>query len=69
MSTLKVSDIMRDDVKLLPRTMPFSQVVRTFMETRSLYLYIGDEAGRLLGVIDLHDVKSRFADAGRSRTS
>jgi CBS domain-containing protein len=62
-STLKVSDVMREDVKLVPRTIPFAQVVRTFMETRSLYLYIGDEEGRLLGVIDLHDVKSRFADA------
>ncbi|MGH9369163.1 MAG: chloride channel protein, partial [Thermoanaerobaculia bacterium] len=61
-STLKVSDVMREDVKLVPRGMPFSQVVRTFMETRSLYLYIGDEEGRLLGVIDLHDVKSRFSD-------
>jgi CIC family chloride channel protein len=62
MSTLRVSDVMREDVKLVPRTIPFAQVVRTFMETRSLYLYIGDEEGRLLGVIDLHDVKSRFAD-------
>ncbi len=63
LSTLKVSDVMREDVKLVPRTVPFAEVVRTFMETRSLYLYIGDEEGRLLGVIDLHDVKSRFADA------
>jgi CIC family chloride channel protein len=62
MSTLKVSDILRTDVKLLPGTTSFSQIVRTFLETRSLYLYIGDGAGRLLGVIDLHDVKSRFAD-------
>jgi CIC family chloride channel protein len=61
-STLKVSDVMREDARLVPRTMPFAQVIRTFMETRSLYLYIGDEEGRLLGVIDLHDVKSRFSD-------
>ncbi len=61
-STLKVSDVMREDAKLVPRTMPFPHIVRTFMETRSLYLYIGDEEGRLLGVIDLHDVKSRFSD-------
>ncbi|HEY7113071.1 MAG TPA: chloride channel protein [Thermoanaerobaculia bacterium] len=66
MSTLKVSDILRTDVKLLPRTTPFSQIVRTFLETRALYLYIGDERGRLLGVIDLHDVKSRFADPSLS---
>jgi CIC family chloride channel protein len=62
MSMLKVSDVMRDDVKLVPATMPYSQVARTFMETRSLYLYIGDAQGRLLGVIDLHDVKSRLSD-------
>jgi chloride channel protein, CIC family len=61
-STLKVSDVMREDVELAPRTMPFSEIVRQFMETRSLYLYIGDEQGRLLGVIDLHDVKSRFSE-------
>ena len=66
MSTLKVSDILRTDVKLLPRTTSFSEIVRTFLETRSLYLYIGDEQGRLLGVIDLHDVKSRFADPSLS---
>jgi CBS domain-containing protein len=62
MSTLKVSDILRTDVKLLPQTTRFSEVVKTFLQTRSLYLYIGDADGRLLGVIDLHDVKTRFAD-------
>ena len=62
MSTLRVSDILRTDVKLLPRTTRFSEVVKTFLETRSLYLYIGDSEGRLVGVIDLHDVKTRFAD-------
>jgi len=66
MSTLKVSDIVRTDIRLIPRTAHFSQIVRTFMETRSLYLYIGDEEGRLLGVIDLHDIKSRFADPALS---
>jgi CIC family chloride channel protein len=66
MSSLKVSDIVRTDVRLIPHTAPFSQVVRTFLETRSLYLYIGDEQGRLLGVIDLHDIKSRFADPNLS---
>lgn len=65
-SSLRVSDIMREDVKLVPKTMPFSQIVRTFLATRSLYLYIGDEEGRLLGVIDLHDVKDRFADPSLS---
>jgi CIC family chloride channel protein len=62
MSSLKVSDIMREDVQLIPRTMPFSRIVKTFLETRSLYLYIGDEKGRLVGVIDIHDIKDALAD-------
>ena len=62
MSNLKVSEIVRTGVKLIPETTPFSEVVKRFLDTRSLYLYIGDAQGRLLGVIDLHDVKTRFAD-------
>ena len=45
-STLKVSDIMRTDVKLAPADdCPSREIVRTFLETRSLYLYVGDEDG------------------------
>jgi len=61
-STLKVSDIMRTDVKLIPRTTPLSEIVKLFLSTRSLYLYVGDEEGRLLGVVDLHDIKETFVD-------
>jgi CIC family chloride channel protein len=61
-STLKVSDIMRTDVQLTPRTTPLPEIVRTFLSTRSLYLYVGDEEGRLLGVVDLHDIKETFPD-------
>jgi CIC family chloride channel protein len=63
-STLKVSEIMRTDVKLIPRTTPLPEIVRTFLTTRSLYLYVGDEEGRLLGVVDLHDIKETFPDKG-----
>ena len=61
-SSLKVSDIMRQDVQLVPRTLPFSRIVKTFLESRSLYLYVADEKGELLGVIDLHDIKDTLAD-------
>ena len=57
LSSLKVSDVMRTDVKLVPRTLPLTEIVSTFLKTRSLYLYVGDDAGRLLGVVDLHDLK------------
>ena len=61
-STLKVADIMRQDVKLIPRTTPLSEIVKAFLTTRSLYLYVGDEEGRLIGVVDLHDIKENFPD-------
>ena len=61
-STLKVSDIMRTDVRLIPRQTPLSDMVQMFLTTRNLYLYVGDEEGRLLGVVDLHDIKETFRD-------
>ncbi len=61
-STLKVSDIMRTDVKLIPRSTPLSDIIKTFLATRNLYLYVGDEEGRLLGVVDLHDIKDMFPE-------
>lgn len=62
-SSLKVSDIMREDVRLVSRAMPLAEIVQTFLRTRSLYLYVGDEDGTLLGVIDLHDIKEAFREA------
>lgn len=61
-STLRVSDIMRQDVKLIPRTTPLSEIIKVFLSTRSLYLYVGDEEGRLLGVVDIHDIKETFPE-------
>jgi CIC family chloride channel protein len=61
-STLKVSDIMRTDVKLIPRSTPLRDIINMFLRTRSLYLYVGDEEGRLLGVVDLHDIKDMFPE-------
>jgi CIC family chloride channel protein len=62
LSSLHVSDVMRDDVKLVPRDMPLAEIVNAFLHSRSLYLYVGDEEGRLLGVVDLHDIKESLPD-------
>ncbi len=62
LSSLKVSDVMRTDVKLVPRTLPLADIVSTFLHTRSLYLYVGDEKGRLVGVVDLHDIKESMPE-------
>jgi chloride channel protein, CIC family len=60
LSTLRVSEIMRTEVVPVPRTMPLPEILKAFLRTRALYLYIVDEKGALLGVIDLHDIKETF---------
>ena len=55
--SLKVRDLLRSDVVLLPASAPLETVVRALTETRALHLYVGDPTGRFLGAIDLHDVK------------
>jgi CIC family chloride channel protein len=62
LSSLKVSDIMREDVKLVPRNLPLPEIVNAFLHTRSLSLYVGDEKGTLLGTVDLHDIKETLAE-------
>ncbi len=62
LSSLQVSQVMRDDVKLVPRDMPLAEIVNAFLHSRSLYLYVGDEDGRLLGVVDLHDIKESLPE-------
>jgi CIC family chloride channel protein len=62
LSSLKVSDVMRTDVRLVPRTLSLADIVNTFLHSRSLYLYVGDEDRRLLGVVDLHDIKESLPE-------
>ncbi len=66
LSSLKVADVMREDVKLVPRNMPLPEIVNAFLHTRSLYLYVGDDEGRLLGVVDLHDIKESLPERNLS---
>jgi CIC family chloride channel protein len=60
LASLKVADIMRRDVALVPRTMPLPEIVSAFLRSRSLFLYVGDEKGRLEGVVDIHNIKESF---------
>ena len=62
LASLKVADIMRRDVSLIPRTTPLSEIVAAFLRSRSLFLYVGDEEGRLLGAVDIHNVKESFPE-------
>ncbi|HYX19626.1 MAG TPA: chloride channel protein [Thermoanaerobaculia bacterium] len=62
LASLKVSDIMRRDVTLIPRTTPLPEIVAAFLRSRSLFLYVGDEQGRLEGVLDIHNIKESFTE-------
>ncbi len=61
LSSLRVGDLMRPDVQPISRTLSFSDVSALFATTRALFLYVADESGRLLGAIDIHDVKNAEA--------
>src|SRR5262249_8775428 len=36
------------------------EIVNAFLRSRSLFLYVGDEKGRLEGVVDIHNIKESF---------
>lgn len=57
MRSLTVKDIMLPDVTLYPADLPLEKVLDVFQNSRALQLYIGDDEGRLLGIVDLHEVK------------
>ena len=62
LANMRVRDIVRTDVELIPQTMPLPEVLKAFLQTRVFYFFVGDAEGRLLGVIDLHDLKDVLGD-------
>jgi len=57
MRSLAVRDIMVGDVTLHPENLPLERIVEIFQGSRELQIYVGDSDGRLLGIIELHEVK------------
>ena len=54
---------MRRDVALIAADdAPAGDRARRFCKSRSLFLYVGDEEGRLLGVVDIHDIEESFPE-------
>ncbi len=62
LANLKVGDIMRRDVAMVPHTLPVSEIIKIFLQTRAFYVFVGDASGRLVGLIDLHDLKELLGD-------
>jgi CIC family chloride channel protein len=60
--SLTVKDIMHPDVTLYPADLPLEKVVDLFQNSRALQLYIGDDEGRLLGIVELHEVKRMMGE-------
>lgn len=57
LTALRAEEVMRTGVEPVAQTLPLAALVDAFMRTRALHLYVGDAAGRLLGVVELHDLK------------
>ena len=62
LANLRVRDILRTDVELIPQTMRLPEILKAFLQSRVYYFFVGDAEGRLLGVIDLHDLKDMLGE-------
>lgn len=60
--SLTVKDIMLPDVTLFPADLPLEKVIDVFQNTRALQIYVGDSEGRLLGIVELHEVKRMLGE-------
>jgi len=60
---IRVRDVMRAGVPLLPPTLSVAEVMQAFVGTRVSALYIGDDRSRLIGAVDLLRAKEAI---GRS---
>ena len=58
MQTLRVADIMHDEVDAVQRDAPFTAVVEWFLKTQRNWLYVIDRDQRFLGAISLHAIKN-----------
>lgn len=59
---LKVQHIIRNDVSLVPSKLRISELIKVFLQTRMHGVFVGDDHGKLLGLIDLHDLKEMMGD-------
>ncbi len=57
MQSLRVEDILHEDIHAINQTAPFSAVVEQFFKESYNNIYVVDSAGKFLGAIRLHSVK------------
>ncbi|MCX7888029.1 MAG: CBS domain-containing protein, partial [Verrucomicrobiae bacterium] len=64
MQTLRVRDVMHDEIVTVRHTAPFAEVVDHFLRQPYNNLYVVNDDGVFLGAIRLHAVKGALHDAG-----
>jgi CIC family chloride channel protein len=57
MRAVHVSDLMKSDVPVIPSNKKFKDVIHEVLKSRSNVVYVVDQAGGLVGAIDIHDLK------------
>ncbi len=57
MNSMRVADIMHDEVEAVPRNATFAEVVERFLKTQRNWLYVVDTQQRFVGAISLHAIK------------
>jgi CIC family chloride channel protein len=60
MRAIRVEDIQRPDVPVIQGNKRFSEVIRQLLKSRSNIIYVVEDSGKLLGSIDIHDLKEFF---------
>ncbi len=63
LAALRADALMRP-VPVLPATLPLVAVLETFARSRATTLHVADEAGKFLGVIDLHAAREEVVGEG-----
>ena len=57
MRMVRVSDLMRTDVPVVPASKRFKDVIHEVLKSRSNVIYVVEDTGKLVGAIDIHDLK------------
>lgn len=60
--TLKVADVMRDDVQTIPENLRLAEVISNFTEHDYLICPVVNRSGKLIGTVSLNEMKSVLAD-------
>ncbi|HTL53218.1 MAG TPA: chloride channel protein [Planctomycetota bacterium] len=62
MKSLRVADVMHDDVEAVTKRDPYTKVVAYFLRTPRNFLYVVDDERRFVGAISVHKIKGLLSE-------